>query len=142
MVGVGPSRKKQSHRRSRRGMKHEDAAVHALDAALLLVARALEPPVNGDDLPDLQSLRVHYALGARPFFTGVELGHPHAERFVGSPEPLERGLGQEMRGDARCHVSCPSPTPQPPAGGDARNHGDQQREERHPRNHPRRRNQR
>ena len=123
-------------------MEDQDAGLHPLHAALLLVTRPLEPAIHGDDLRDLQALSVDDPLRPRPLLAWVDLRDPDAERFVRSPKPLERGLGEKMGADAGCERHWFPPSGQPPARGRPQGQRQEHQEERHSLSHPLRRNQR
>ena len=122
--------------------KHQKAALHSLDAALLLIPSPLEPAVDRNNLSDREPLWLEDPLGAGPFFPRVQLGDPHSDRAVSSPEPLECRIGKEVWRDCRADRSCGAAASGEPAEKSACADGEDENERlRSYRSHPRRRNQ-
>jgi hypothetical protein len=141
-AGIGTARKEQSDRDPGGGMEHQGAPFHPLGPALLLIPRALEPAVHRHDLRHRQPLSIHHALGVRLPLARVHLRHPHARGAVGTAQPLQRGIRQQMRRDARRDPRRTATPAEQPGGSRAEQGAEQQHQEAHRRSHPLRRNQR
>ena len=133
----------QPHRGTARGMEDQGPAVHPLGPALFLVTGPLQPAIHRDDLGHREPLRVHDPFGPRALLLRIDLGHPDAERVVGSSQPLERRIGQQVRPDPRRDRLRGDPPPgQLPSRHAPGEGGQEQRRAAHSRSHPRRRNHR
>jgi hypothetical protein len=122
-------------------MKDQHPALHPLDAALLLIASALQAAIDRDYLGNRQALGLEDPLGPGTFLTGVQLRDPYPYGTMSAAEPFEGGIGKEMGRYAGMDPAPSLSATEEPSSDAANRDKSKAQQLGHSRNQPRRRNQ-